>query len=177
MAEGDPNCDPDELRAELAPDTPEDLDLEGGLRDAEAEAAAHADDEAEIAEDVAELDATMMVFEAVAISTVSGRGDVTCPAPPFNCKKVAGRITTWPQTKPVEFRSVGCKCSYHPGCSVTRARCNISDNDLLCWLFSHDFEALRDASPAALKELGRRHMAAFRNNDFPTMDVASGSGV
>lgn len=173
MAEGDPNCDLDALRAVLEPESE---DLDSRLAAAELEADQMPDVAAGAGEEVEELESVLSLFDAVRASSISGLGYVKCPAAPWNCKATAGRLTTWPTEKPLSQRSVSMRCYYHPKCSVAKGRWQVTDNELLCWLLSVDTAALEGAGSARKESLGHAHMASWRRDTFPKMDLASGSG-
>ena len=118
--------------------------------------------------------ALVSLFEAVRACTVSPMGYVTCDIEPYkSLLSPLARITTWPASKPLASRSVSIRCYRHPGCSFAKTRWSITDNDLLCWLFSGDLTAA--GSRDFLKEKGIAHMAKGRAGTFPRMDAASSS--
>ena len=70
-----------------------------------------------------------------------------------------GRITTWPESKPLEHRSVSIRCYFHPGCSVAKVRARVTDLRLLEWLFSAEVDM---SAPIAEQHAVRaRHKASF----------------
>ena len=63
-------------------------------------------------------------------------GYIACSVEPWSTVvgKV-GRITTYPESKPLPDRSVSVKCYMHPGCSRTTKRSRVADDTLLLWLY------------------------------------------
>lgn len=94
-------------------------------------AAAAAVDESAAANDLGEGEASDPVVHA----TLGVGGYITCTVAPFN-NGVIGRITTWPESKPMENRSSSCKCYMHPKCAVAKARWKVTDDMYIQWLFS-----------------------------------------
>ena len=87
----------------------------------------------------AEVEATMPCVALAASAVVDEEGYVTNPSEPwsFLYKGRVGRITTWPETKPLLARNVSCKCLYHSDCSSKAvARSQITDQQLISWLFA-----------------------------------------
>lgn len=97
------------------------------------------------------------VSQLVAASSVSELGYITCSLPPMaEFAGSIGRITTWPSTRPVESRSVSAKCYMHSSCgSPAKGRRVISDNQLLCLLYSGRYEP--GANGARRRELAAEH--------------------
>ena len=93
---------------------------------------------------------------------IDGRGYVTSPHPPWAGKHPGvGRLTTWPESKPVERRSVSMRCYLHPKCvTPARVRTKVSDDLLLRWLFGGCVPET-GASRAREEELGKEHRALF----------------
>lgn len=87
---------------------------------------------------------------------VDDRGQVWCAIPPFSVYRPVGRITTWPESKPLEKRSVSIRCALHPKCNVAKSRSKVTDRELLVWLFSGDALGLGAAS-AEVAAAGQRH--------------------
>lgn len=95
------------------------------------------------------------VQQAVAAAVVSSSGHVSCPLSPFSSRAFWARITTFPDTAPMENRSVSCYCYLHPKCSVAKKRRMVSDEKLLEWAFSGVDEP--GASRERRTELGKTH--------------------
>lgn len=127
------------------------------------EASALEDDSArDAAERAAEaLPPEASVEQAVAAAEVDSAGYITVPVGPWSALPVLGRLTSWPEEKPVELRSVSCRCRMHPRCSVTKARRRITDAQLVAWLVSASPLPL-DTQPAARKLAADEHKAAFK---------------
>lgn len=97
---------------------------------------------------------------AAAGATISDAGYISSQAQGWQDIAAVGRITTWPSSKPVERRSVGCRCYLHPGCtSAARSRQVVDDQTLLRWLFSGQREP--GATRERQHELAKLHKAAF----------------
>ena len=62
-------------------------------------------------------------------------GYFRCNVGPWQRFARCGRITIWPSTVPYEQRIVAIKCYIH-GCSITRRRRWITNEEMLMWLFS-----------------------------------------
>ena len=100
-------------------------------------------------------------FTLVPEHEMDERGYVVSPAEPWVQWPAVGRITTWPSTKPVDLRSVSCRCSLHHECRTPASRrALVSDEFLIRWLFS-------GTVPEPMCTLGRSrelvaaHMAQF----------------
>lgn len=168
-------------------DDDEPLDLEGGMWGEEEEEAAgapegHAEsselppvpkdedgtDVLEGVDDVAaepqtgSIAAAPTPAEAAAVARVQAAGYVTCILAPWSDMTHVGRITTWPDDRPVAQRSVGCRCYQHPRCSVSKARSKVSDELLLRWLFSGEIPG-SEATPAQKAAMRESHMRHFRD--------------
>ena len=101
----------------------------------EAATASGALGDAEEAPTVAALPATL--DEMVASAIVDPAGFVYSAHEPFlRGGQACGRITTWPDSKPEEKRSVSLKCNQHKKCAAIGMR-RVCDNHLLLrWLFA-----------------------------------------
>lgn len=74
--------------------------------------------------------------QLVQLAVLHPGGYISSRAPGFNTIPIVGRITSWPDTKPEEWRSVACRCSMHPSCSsAAKARRKVTDYQLQKWLF------------------------------------------
>ena len=93
-------------------------------------------------------------------------GFISCPRQPWAEFASIGRITTWPANKPMEKRSVSCKCHIHAAkcSSPARMRIAVTDEELLAWLFAGKCEPL--ASAGRCDELTKEHKALWA----PTID-------
>ena len=99
--------------------------------------------------------------ECAEVAQVSGMGYITCPLPPWDSKPMIGRLTSWPEARPMLLRSVSLKCYLHPGCgSPAKGRWAVSDNQLLRWLFSGVCE--EGATKHRKHELRLLHAAAWQ---------------
>ena len=99
--------------------------------------------------------------ECAEVAQVSGMGYITCPIPPWDSKPMIGRLTSWPEARPMLLRSVSLKCYLHPGCgSPAKGRWAVSDNQLLRWLFSGVCE--EGATKHRKHELRLLHAAAWQ---------------
>jgi hypothetical protein len=74
--------------------------------------------------------------ELAAVSVVAASGEVRCDVAPWCGLSRLGRITTWPEDKPMHQRSASMRCALHPNCSVVKKRSTCSDEKLLTWLYS-----------------------------------------
>ena len=113
-------------------------------------------------------DAPPTIEDIIAAATISGSGNVACALPPYDSLRV-GRLTTWPEDRPPEKRSVSMKCFIHTGqgiqCAAAKARSKCTDEQLLRWLFSA--EALPDSpSKAQRKDIADRHTKASKDGTF-----------
>ena len=76
-------------------------------------------------------------LEVARASVVRADGYVLCPMQPWSSfGRPVGRITTWPDSRPMERRNVSVRCYMHPGCKRAFLRASVSDELLLQWLFS-----------------------------------------
>lgn len=98
--------------------------------------------------------------EACAAAVLSPGGYITCPLVGWSPVAAVGRITTWPEDKPMHSRSVSCRCYLHTGCSVAKIRAKVSAEELMTWLFKGGLEL--SATPARKKTLGEEHRAMWR---------------
>jgi hypothetical protein len=101
---------------------------------------AAADDERD---DLAAASPEEHLVDPVSLAVMCELGHVSCPQEPWAQYPRIGRITTWPQDKPLDKRSVSCKCYYHDNCSSpARGRSRVSDAVLLAWLFAGQCEPM-----------------------------------
>lgn len=98
---------------------------------------------------------------AAAACAVSKLGYVTCSLEPFKSKNVIGRITTWPENKPLNNRSVACRCYLHPKCSGALPRRVVEDEALLLWLCSAKWEDAADEQRKA--DLREQHTTLWKD--------------
>lgn len=119
---------------------------------------------------------------AAAAAIVGTMGYVTCPLAGWAPIPMVGRLTTWPESKPYESRSVSIKCFMHPRCgSPAKVRWKVSDEQLMTWLFSgaHEPNATQErrrALAAEHKALWGPIFAGASANASPT-PAASASGA
>ena len=103
--------------------------------------------------------------EAAAAARIGVAGYISCPIPPWDTVPNPGRLTTWPDHKPLAQRSVAVRCYLHSGCTVTKGRSRVTDDLLLKWLFSGEVvpktatAAYRAAKKAAHLSLFKTMMA------------------
>lgn len=89
---------------------------------------------------VAEPDAATVLDQGVAACRKDVLGYVTCAMPEFQHKPILGRITTWPESRPEEKRSLSMRCMLHTNCSVAVPRWRVTDQLLFRWLLEGVYE-------------------------------------
>jgi hypothetical protein len=137
-------------------------------------AAAEVDAEAEAA--AAVVAAELHVAELVASCRIDEKGYIRSPHAPWSEYQPLGRISTWPEKQPLFKRNVGCRCTMHPKCSVTRKRAQVTDQQLLTWLFSvSPCEPL--SLPATTQAAGRAHMGLTTMLHVTSASGATGSSA
>jgi hypothetical protein len=97
-------------------------------------------------------------------STIDINGRVICQVEPFSSKGIMGigRITTWPEDKPLAERSISCLCLLHGGCrSPARKVGKVSQEQLLQWLYTDTAHLQWPMSKQKLDELRKSHQKAF----------------
>lgn len=115
------------------------------------------DDEEDIfGDDAAEPTAA----ELAAAAEVQATGHVRSRMHPWNKLAAVGRITTWPENKPMDSRSVSCRCYAHPRCSIAKPRKRVTDAVLLTWLFSGRIPSI-ESTAAEKAAMQREHLAKF----------------
>ena len=98
--------------------------------------------------------------EALAFTTISPLGYVSCSVAPWDARPCIGRVTDWPNSKPREQRSCQASCYLHTRCRTpAKLRRVVSDQQLLLWLLSGSVEP--DASGPRRAVLGSQHTAMF----------------
>ena len=102
------------------------------------EAADEGGDDGDLDGVVSAEDEEMSIRErARANAMVSPMGYIATDVVPWSAMASVGRITSWPASVDLAKRSVSCRCYMHPGCSSpARRRAQISDAELIDWLFS-----------------------------------------
>jgi hypothetical protein len=143
------------------------------------------DDHDEVTESLHELEQSCSadiekvpdIFDVVRVACIDDLGYVRCAVHPWSSKNPAGRLTSWPNDKPMALRSVSMRCFYHPNCSLAKSRKKLTDEDLLCWLFSGDALVLGGDT---LRAQGERHVQLGRSDRFLKLSSqpssSSGSG-
>lgn len=117
-------------------------------------------DEAEIAAAFSEP-ALISVAEVCAAAQTSPGGYISSPVGVWAGRPMVGRLTTWPEHKPIPNRSVSVRCYLHTGCCTpARARGKVSDDRLREWLFSGVIPEV-GASAARKRELAAAHRKLF----------------
>lgn len=104
--------------------------------------------------------------EVVAAATMDAGGYVRSQFMPFSSRDPAGRLTSWPKSKPLAQRSFSMRCYFHVGCSLAKGRHAMSDQGFLRWLFSA--EVTPDADSATRRAQGVRHMAMAKAGGGPS---------
>ena len=100
-------------------------------------------------------------------------GYVTCDLSPWGEFGTLARITTWPENREYENRSIGCTCRLHAKCkSPARMALVVGHSQFLRWLMSAAIP-----TPGASKEvkiaMGKAHMESW--DDFPGVAAPSSS--
>jgi hypothetical protein len=99
--------------------------------------------------------------EAAAAARIGVAGYISCHIPPWDTVPNPGRLTTWPESKPMAQRSVALRCYLHPGCTVTKGRSRVTDDLLLKWLFSG--EVVPKTATAAFRAAKKAaHLSLFK---------------
>ena len=83
------------------------------------------------------------VADLVAASVLNAGYRVVCSLPPWSSMtdKQIGRITTWPEHKPYELRSISCQCYRHSGCKSRAYKTRqATEQMLMTWLYSGKVE-------------------------------------
>ena len=109
-----------------------------------------------------EVEQSWTAEELAEVSYLDDAGYVHCPIAPYDSMnwRQIGRITDWPDTKPVPQRSVSCSCFLHSGCKSPAIKRHLTtDTKLLTWLFGAVIED--KCSRPRLVELRAGHKAAF----------------
>jgi len=127
------------------------------------EAEADGSDEGELDDDDLFGDGSGLVREptaedAVAAATLNDTY-VTCTLEPWHTGNI-GRITTFPEYKPLERRSAACRCYMHPGCSVLKSRSKVTDAFYMQWFFSKKPPPIYTPR-AEMERLAAEHLADF----------------
>ena len=113
------------------------------------------------------------VEDLVRSATISDLGYVTTTLHPFSKMRAVGRITSWPEAKPMQARSVSMRCNVHSKCSFVKAHRLVTDGDLLSWLF-----CARVVENAAENQVaGAEHMALAKSGGYPKIQLPSEGGT
>ena len=107
--------------------------------------------------------------DAFAAAALVAGGYIKCALEPWHQGHI-GRITSWPESKPLHLRSSSCRCYMHPGCTVAKARSQVSDAFYMHWLFSKKPPPKGTPQPE-MKRLVAEH---FKHR---FAEASSGSGV
>jgi hypothetical protein len=97
-------------------------------------------------------------------STLDKNGRVICQVEPFSKKGIMGigRITTSSPDVPSEQRSISCTCFLHGNCRTPARKVGqVSEEQLLEWLYTGTLEIQWPMSSRSLDELRKKHQAAF----------------
>ncbi len=84
---------------------------------------------------------------AIATFTMGVFGYINTDVLPWKVVKNVGRITEWPKDRAEQDRYVSCRCYMHPNCgSPARQRRNVTNNQLVSWLFPSSIFLTRQGS-------------------------------
>ena len=102
--------------------------------------------------------------DAARAAEIGAEGYVYATVPPWSHTIPLGRLATFPDSLPMEGRSVSCRCYMHLACSIVRMRAAYTDEALLRWLFEGEpLEAgtsMRERRAARGEHMGKlRHVA------------------
>lgn len=114
-------------------------------------------------------DPVLSPAEIAAFASLDENGYVRCTYGKYaSCGiKDIGRITTWPENKMYEQRSISCSCFLHRACKTPAAKtAAVDERQLLIWLFSA-VEDHEDKSKERLTELRAAHSDEFRRMFHP----------
>ena len=74
--------------------------------------------------------------DAARAADIGAEGYVYATVPPWSHTIPLGRLATFPDSLPMEGRSVSCRCYMHLACSIVRMRATYTDEALLRWWFA-----------------------------------------
>ena len=74
--------------------------------------------------------------EAFPSFQMDDHGYIKTAVEPWSAYAHVGRISVWPAAAPREKQNVAIKCWLHPGCSLSRKRAKVTDQQLIAWIFA-----------------------------------------